>query len=81
MNADYENGLRYAYAIKESRKVMQRGDGTYPKNASGAPDTNNILEVSCTRGRCKDVESEIVYSITGGGAAGNENINEMMNYI
>lgn len=72
LNSAYSNNLKYVYALDESRKVMKKNDGSCPKDASGVIEENKILEVFCTKGKCKDAESELIIS---GASDGNITIN------
>lgn len=59
LNTKYSNGLKYVYVNKGSNgnyKVMKNTD-TCPKNNSNIIE-NDILELECTNGKCKEVDDE-----------------------
>lgn len=68
LHSTYDSGLKYVYVNAVTSKVMERGDKTCPpKTGTTEPDEDNILELSCSKGKCKSSESEIVFDTTAKG--------------
>lgn len=66
----YDNQLKYVYGNMVSGKVMKREEKTCPTKTganAGELDTNNILELFCTGGKCKDSSYEVKLSSTNEG--------------
>lgn len=64
LNATYKNNLKYVYALKESSKIMKKGDKC-PANADNTGiDKTKIKEVFCTGGKCKEADFEIKLDTT-----------------
>lgn len=64
LNSDYDNKHKYVYALKESRKILEKGD-TCPKE-NDVCDESKILEVLCTKGTCKE-DNELIIDGTSTG--------------
>lgn len=61
--SDYSNDLKYVYGIKSTSKVMEKKDKTCPiktGSSSNEIDKDAILELSCTRGRCKNAGGDLI---------------------
>lgn len=55
INKNYDNELKYVYANKSGKmKLIKKGD-TCPPKTGGGFDTDNIMELNCTEGKCKTV--------------------------
>ena len=68
LNSTYSNGLKYVYVDATKNRVMEKGDKDFPKltGSTSDPDEDNIMELLCSSGKCKNSDAEVkVNSFTG----------------
>jgi len=55
---NYNNNLRYTYAIKSTHKIFNKDKDQLPTDENGKFNKNEIYELICNKGICKEVNQE-----------------------